>query len=518
MSYCDVSSVLHLLDLAPGLYFVNARMSHPTQSPVTDQARTPSRVHYKKAKSPSLLSETYRILPIAARHILSIWKSITRAAIRDKNYYAHGDAFFLADILRHMQLDLAYSRVKIIGNSGDHGSIVYGISPGYPCSSDSNNQSNMKLQSTAHFVIKVHQDRDRGSNEMEILRLLKGCQYAAKYVIGLFTSTCIENSSSYVEFEAMPDNYQIPQDSSDMASSTSSNPNPDTISKRSSLPVNLPFLDFLAQGNLPKRSVDLKFSLQSLRKTATSTSTSATKVAMNERLSEGACMEPADVWWEFNATRTTVATNGSNASGRHFQSKESSELSRSSAGMADGGTASRTAVLMHKACARNCVTSSYDIQGHLDKQLIEIHDHHVFHTDIRFTNVLPFEIDTDEEGNRIVREYIVDFDLAVKVNTGDKFVEIDISQPGARRDLALEVARFPADSVYIKRVQWSGHSDSTALQIFIQTLSASAAKKRPRKSTSVSSMNGLPSVNLSKDLALPTTTAQTPKNPRIGDA
>lgn len=149
-----------------------------------------------------LLTETYHIIPIATQFMLGVWKSITRAAISDKGYYAHPDAFFVADILKQMNFDLAYSRIKIIGNSGAQGSIVYGISPGYPYYAARTGRNGMCFTANSSFAIKVHQEQGRGNNEVKILRLLKGCKFVGKYVVGIFSYNLEENSSkSGLEFE-----------------------------------------------------------------------------------------------------------------------------------------------------------------------------------------------------------------------------------------------------------------------------------------------------------------------------
>ena len=394
-----------------------------------------------------LLTETYHIIPIESHHILPTWKSITRESAQNKSYYVHSDAHFLGDILRHMQINMAYSRIKVIGNSGKYGSIVYGVSPGHPYYSAGNKQYSMSFQPKAKFAIKVHQEQNRGTNEMNVLRRLRDCQFAARYVVGIFTlSGASSSSNSALQFE----DFWVARLSADGSSTLSS------VSS-SSVPARSPGLrlfDITVGEKVSQDVNEYTFQLDYTKETGS-------PQLVNDWMEEGVRMDPKDVWWEFNAPEASYHDNAIADDGRTEESKKMAVSVSGTSSAASDARPSRTAILMFAACKRG--PYSYEVPNFLTAQLREMHKQNVLHTDIRISNVQPFEIDTDGNGNPIGREYIIDFDLSVIKGDSDETVEIDISGSGARRDLALDVLEYPADSPLVKKVLWDISSDFLSL-------------------------------------------------------
>jgi len=152
---------------------------------------------------------------------------------------------------------------------------------------------------------------------------------------------------------------------------------------------------------------------------------------------------------------------------------------------------------MHMACDR--IPCDEETVDYLKEQLTEIHERQIFHTDTRFCNILPFSINTNDQGHAVVREYIIDYDWSVSFDASDKNVEIDISIPGARREHAISVKNMRSDSE-VKIVKWSVLDDYTALQKCISILTGDFNKtlSLPSYSSSMSQMLK-PSGNLFAD-------------------
>ena len=432
-----------------------------------------------KLQRDAILAETYHIIPITATHILSIWKSVSRMAASDKTYYVHSDAFFLADVLKRMQFDLAYSRVKILGNSGRGGSIMYGVSPGRPYLATQSKRSYMYFSPKASFAIKIHQNQHRGNNEVKILQLLKGCKIAAKYVVGIFSYSFDEKVSSKQVLTF--DDFLLAR--SDTSWNTNSN------SSCSSLPSSGGSTDYTlglrafhiqtASEESPKSpQEELKFSLESVRKRYGS--------YVNDWSSANTRLDPRDVWWEFSETMTPsdslkVDTSSiTERSGENHMEEMDTEP-----------CASQTAVLMHISCDR--VPLNQVSANHLSEQLVEIHMRRVLHTDTRITNIVPFAIDVDQNGNTVVQEYIIDFDLSTLVEPDKMSAEIDVSHTGARRDLALMTKFFPPGSD-ANTVQWTFGDDTRALgkcqeALFLNSNASVASISNKNNNRRLTSMN-----------------------------
>lgn len=404
-----------------------------------------------------LLTETYRIIPIKTEQILTIWKSISRAASQDKGYYMHSDAFFIASILKCMKFDLAYSMIHIIGNSGSNGSMVYGISPNEPFYAESTGHTVMRFLPKATFAIKVPQRQDRGDNEVKILRVLKGCQSVAKYVVGIFS--CSTKNDSPIEVPKFEDFLEARLGPLNAHS---------TAVSSSALSPGLKHFQPPLQSPVNKDPTKSKFSIESLQ-------SGDSTACMNVRLAGGDTMDPSDVWWNFGASkRQGSSASGDNKKRTRATNSANSELTQKSR--------KRTAVLMHIACDR--VPFTLESKKCLRDQLDELHKCRVLHTDMRFSNIVPFAIDTGSDGALAVREYIIDFDLAVQMGSNDR-VEIDISHPGARRDLALTMSILPPDS-QVKSVEWSAGKDLEALFNCESDLKTAPTKGNKKKEMSSS--------------------------------
>jgi len=405
------------------------------------------------------LKEIYHIIPIAATHILSIWKSISQAA-RNKNYYVHADAFFLAEILKCMQFDLAYSRIKILGNSGRCGSLVYGVSPGHPYCAENSKRNCMYFSLKPSFAIKIHQSQWRCRNEINILKQLRTCKVAAKYVVGIFISTIDESDSSRrnLAFDDFELSRLISSTEPNMKLSSSLSSSGD-LDGRS---LGLQCFDRPAVTGKPRQ--ELKFSLESVRNKG--------NAFVNDWLDEVTRLDPKDVWWVFNETISTTTTTpcpGLKVDASSMTKPSAIEERSERMDSVDAETIfTRTAVLMHMSCDR--VPLNLESARHLTEQLREIHKCRVLHTDTRITNIASFSLDVDENQNPVVREYIIDFDLSARLEPGDEYVEIDVSHRGARRDLALKVKNLSPHSEGDYSVKWYNSDDFTALCMCQQTL------------------------------------------------
>lgn len=340
----------------------------------------------------SVLEETLRIIPIDTSMIIPVWRAVTKAALDDPIYFLHRDMFILRDILSEMKLNIAYCRVSILAVSD---ATVYAIFPHLI-----SGKSSMELGKKPAFAIKVHRDPFRGHNELAALKLLQGCQHAAKYVLATFEYTGEGSEFQMTDFLASRTQPAI--------DSSSAAPTP------SGLKYNLMMFS---------ESQGVVFSLDRVKD-----GYKCTLMTENRRLSHP--------WWEF--AQSPPAAQSSTRSAEESMPKRAKMVTDQPI-----RNRPRTAVVMRVGSKELKWESKF--KGGLLKQIGEMHSKNVFHTDMRRANILGFDFSRnvsvpDESKGSNVEFCIIDFDCAVFVESAEPVTEVvlDISREGGRKDLILE--------------------------------------------------------------------------------
>ena len=142
-------------------------------------------------------------------------------------------------------------------------------------------------------------------------------------------------------------------------------------------------------------------------------------------------------------------------------------------------TSTSTAILMCIATENfECVNNMF--KQSLNEQLKEMHNRKVLHTDLRVSNILAFDFSSlPQSSSRSstnagadlsqishVELCITDFDLAVVCETESEVAQgksVDVSVPGARTDLILDVLGLKEVDPQNHFIDWSGADDRAML-------------------------------------------------------
>ena len=441
----------------------------PEEDPVVQAATAlDTEKEIVRNRTSKVLTETYYVIPIATEHVFAVWRAINHAALRDPSYYLHRDTYFIRDILSQMSLDIAYCRVKMIARSG---SIVYGISV-----SQSLPGNVMSYQQNSNFAIKVHSKSSRGTIELKALDALKGCHHAGKYVLGTFCYN-IDGVLAFDDFrQARLDNK--------IAGTVPAVPTFSSATLVVAAPVETAAPGKVTLQMFRGEAPDCIFSIEhvdSKLMSRTLVDEDGTYITHPWWIFKGPVNlnPPVSVTHSHHTRSISVAVDSSRHGNRSNNNNKSDnidcidsdqflkkrriaapsnqtsplpdDLSPSSSCKFTAAPGS-TAILMYMANKSSELPN--DFTDPLWKQLREMHLKKVLHTDLRMTNILTFALplsesnpfvgsSTNNAGGVSLTSCITDFDLAV-VRGPDAVmsdeIELDISAPGARKDLILMLA------------------------------------------------------------------------------